>query len=118
MPSLFINRWYKNTVAVKVLRQSLGNYQPERISRKIFGTSYTEQKMFTSRKIVALCLVALISSFGIVQCGHHHGNQGGGLGQILVAGLIAKMLSEHHHKGHHHQSHPIFIPIPVHHGHH
>ncbi|GBN95546.1 hypothetical protein AVEN_248735-1, partial [Araneus ventricosus] len=74
------------------------------------------KKMLSSQKIVALCLISLLST--LMVSAHHGGNQGGGgLGEILVAGLIAKMLSEHHqHK--HHQSHPIFIPMPVHHGHH
>ncbi|KFM66943.1 hypothetical protein X975_05509, partial [Stegodyphus mimosarum] len=37
MPSLFINRWYKNTVTVKVLRQSVGNTSPNAFQEEIFG---------------------------------------------------------------------------------
>ncbi|GIY92204.1 hypothetical protein CEXT_779371 [Caerostris extrusa] len=63
--------------------------------------------MLSSQKFIVLCLISLLSTAFVSA---HHGNQGGGggLGEILVAGLIAKMLSEHHHKGHHH-SHPIYI---------
>lgn len=80
----------------------------------LFVFSYNIVEMNCGHKTIVMCLVALVST--MVVSGHHQsGNQGGGLGEILVAGLIAKMLSEHHHHGHHHQSHPIYIPVPMHH---
>lgn len=74
-------------------------------------------KMSSSNKVIAFCFVALLSAMTLVEAGHHGNQGGGGMGEILVAGLIAKMLSEHHHHHKQHHSHPIFIPIPVHHGH-